>query len=132
MGSALGLHGNQIGAPAVTPAQRHPGLRSNGVCSLVVSVSSPGHPTSPGLMQGWIQTDKTITLSGQRAEGASSTHLSTSAWQLAPCAWTRGRPVWCCGSRAHLSSEPHPMAYVGSLCVPHGEKPPSGFPAPSC
>ena len=64
MSSALGLHGNQIRAPAVTPAHRHPGHRSDG--SLLPGGQGVFPRTPHKLMEGWIQNDEMITLSEQR------------------------------------------------------------------
>lgn len=73
------------GAPAVTPAHRHPGHRSDG--SLLPGGQGVFPQTPHKLMEGWIKNDEMITVSG-RGGGTSSTRVSTSAWQAAPRVWT--------------------------------------------
>ena len=128
-GSALGLHGNQIVAPAVTPAHCHPGHRSDG--SLLPGGQGVFPQTPHKLMEGWIKNDEMITLLGRRG-GTSSTHVSTSAWQVASRVWTRGRPV--CGAvvdGGRLSSEPHPDGLRGIPLyrIPQEVKPSLQLPA---
>ena len=63
------------------------------------------------------------TAISQNDQEKASTRVSTSAWQVTPCVWTRGRPV--CGAvvhGGHPSSEPHPDDLCGVPLRPSGSE----------